>query len=583
MKVFLNLSWFFKQEKRAYIIGIIMLFGVALLELVAPKVLGIVVDEINNGTLTSEKLLKWVILLVVVGITMYILRYLWRIMIFGSSLKLARQLRKSLYEHFTKMSPTFYQSRRTGDLMAHATNDIQAIQQTAGSGVLTLVDSLAVGGCVLVAMGFTISWKLTLLSLIPMPIVAISTNYYGTLLHRRFHKAQQSFSEINDKVQESMSGMKVIRSLGQEKEDLQAFRKKSEDVVHKNILVARIDSLFDPTIALIVGFSFLIAVCYGSLLVVRGELTVGELVTFTTYLGTLVWPMLAFGWLFNIMERGRASYDRVEKILSQTSDVVNRENAIHTIASGDVSFAVDSFSYKKNELLNLKDIYFNLRKGETLGIVGRTGAGKTTLLKCLIREYDHFNGELKVGERDIRDLTLHGVRSAISYVPQDHFLFSASIGENIAFGKADATYKEITRAAEIACIHNDIIQFPEGYDTVVGERGVSLSGGQKQRISIARALLTNAEILILDDCLSAVDAKTEETILTALKRERAEKTTIITAHRLSAIQHANLILVIDEGMVVQRGTHEQLMNENGWYKEMYESQQLEALVEKGGV
>ncbi|PFC13199.1 ABC transporter ATP-binding protein [Bacillus cereus] len=583
MKVFINLAWFFKQEKRAYIIGIIMLFGVALLELVAPKVLGIVVDEINNGTLTSEKLLKWVILLVVVGITMYILRYLWRIMIFGSSLKLARQLRKNLYEHFTKMSPSFYQSRRTGDLMAHATNDIQAIQQTAGSGVLTLVDSLAVGGCVLVAMGFTISWKLTLLSLIPMPIVAISTNYYGTLLHKRFHKAQQSFSEINDKVQESMSGMKVIRSLGQEKEDLQAFRKKSEDVVHKNMLVARIDSLFDPTISLIVGFSFLIAVCYGSVLVVRGELTVGDLVTFTTYLGTLVWPMLAFGWLFNIMERGRASYDRVEKILSQTSDVVNREDAVHKVASGDVTFAVDSFSYKKNELLQLIDVHFDLKKGETLGVVGRTGAGKTTLLKCLIREYDHFNGELKVGERDIRDVTLYGVRSAISYVPQDHFLFSASIGENIAFGKADATYNEIIRAAEIACIHNDILQFSEGYETVVGERGVSLSGGQKQRISIARALLTNAEILILDDCLSAVDAKTEETILNALKRERAGKTTIITAHRLSAIQHANLILVVDEGRIVQRGTHEQLMKENGWYKEMYESQQLEALVEKGGV
>ncbi|PEJ42050.1 ABC transporter ATP-binding protein [Bacillus wiedmannii] len=583
MKVFINLAWFFKQEKRAYIIGIIMLFGVALLELVAPKVLGIVVDEINNGTLTSEKLLKWVILLVVVGITMYILRYLWRIMIFGPSLKLARQLRKNLYEHFTRMSPSFYQSRRTGDLMAHATNDIQAIQQTAGSGVLTLVDSLAVGGCVLVAMGFTISWKLTLLSLIPMPIVAISTNYYGTLLHKRFHKAQQSFSEINDKVQESMSGMKVIRSLGQEKEDLQAFRKKSEDVVHKNMLVARIDSLFDPTISLIVGFSFLIAVCYGSVLVVRGELTVGDLVTFTTYLGTLVWPMLAFGWLFNIMERGRASYDRVEKILSQKSDVVNREDAVHKVASGDVTFAVDSFSYKKNELLQLIDVHFDLKKGETLGVVGRTGAGKTTLLKCLIREYDHFSGELKVGERDIRDVTLYGVRSAISYVPQDHFLFSASIGENIAFGKADATYNEITRAAEIACIHNDILQFSEGYETVVGERGVSLSGGQKQRISIARALLTNAEILILDDCLSAVDAKTEETILNALKRERAGKTTIITAHRLSAIQHANLILVVDEGRIVQRGTHEQLMKENGWYKEMYESQQLEALVEKGGV
>ncbi|MFJ8530012.1 ABC transporter transmembrane domain-containing protein [Bacillus sp. NPDC094106] len=583
MKVFFNLAWFFKQEKRAYITGIILLFGVALLELVAPKVIGIVVDEINNQTLTSEKLLKWVVLLVAVGITMYILRYIWRIMIFGSSLKLARQLRKKLYEHFTNMSPSFYQSHRTGDLMAHATNDIQAIQQTAGSGVLTLVDSLAVGGCVLVAMGFTISWKLTLVSLIPMPIVAISTNYYGTLLHRRFHKAQQAFSEINDKVQESMSGMKVIRSLGQEKEDLQAFRKKSEDVVHKNMLVARIDSLFDPTIALIVGFSFLIAVCYGSFLVVRGELTVGELITFTTYLGTLVWPMLAFGWLFNIMERGRASYDRVGKILSQTSDVVNKEDAIHNVASGDISFAIDTFSYKKNETLHLADIYFSLKKGETLGVVGRTGAGKTTLLKCLIREYDHFNGGLKVGNQDIRDMTLHGIRSAISYVPQDHFLFSASIGENIAFGKVDATYKEITRAADIACIHDDIVQFPEGYDTVVGERGVSLSGGQKQRISIARALLTDAEILILDDCLSAVDAKTEETILTALKRERAQKTTIITAHRLSAIQHANLILVVDEGKIVQRGTHEQLMEQNGWYKEMYESQQLEELVEKGGI
>ncbi|WP_242143463.1 MULTISPECIES: ABC transporter transmembrane domain-containing protein [unclassified Bacillus cereus group] len=583
MKVFFKLAWFFKQEKRAYITGIILLFGVALLELVAPKVIGIIVDEINNQTLTAEKLLQWVGLLIVVGITMYILRYIWRIMIFGSSLKLARQLRSRLYEHFTNMSPSFYQSHRTGDLMAHATNDIQAIQQTAGSGVLTLVDSLAVGGCVLMAMGFTISWKLTLISLLPMPIVAISTNYYGTLLHRRFHKAQQAFSEINDKVQESMSGMKVIRSLGQEKEDLQAFRKKSEDVVYKNMLVARIDSLFDPTIALIVGFSFLIAVCYGSLLVVRGELTVGGLITFTTYLGTLVWPMLAFGWLFNIMERGRASYDRVEKILSQTSDVVNKEDAIQRVASGDVSFAIDTFSYKKNEMLNLKDIHFELKRGETLGIVGRTGAGKTTLLKCLIREYDHFNGELKIGNQDIRDMTLHSVRAAISYVPQDHFLFSASIGENIAFGKTNASYKEIARAAEIACIHDDIVQFPEGYDTVVGERGVSLSGGQKQRISIARALLTDAEILILDDCLSAVDAKTEETILTALKRERAQKTTIITAHRLSAIQHADLILVIEEGKIVERGTHEQLMKQTGWYKEMYESQQLEALVEKGGI
>ncbi|MEH7464836.1 ABC transporter transmembrane domain-containing protein [Bacillus thuringiensis] len=583
MKVFLDLAWFFKQEKRAYIMGSFFLLGVALLELVPPKIIGIIVDEISNHSLTTQKLLQWAVILVGAGVMVYILRYAWRMMIFGSSLKLARQLRRKLYEHFTNMSPSFYQKHRTGDLMAHATNDIQAVQQTAGSGVLTLVDSLTVGGCVLFAMGFTISWKLTLLSLIPMPIVAITTNYYGTLLHRRFHKAQQAFSEINDKVQESMGGMKVIRSLGQEKEDLQSFRNKSEEVVQKNILVARIDSLFDPTISLIVGFSFLIAVCYGSVLVVRGELTIGDLITFTTYLGTLVWPMLAFGWLFNIMERGRASYDRIQRLFMQVSDVENREGASEEVASGDIKFDIDTFSYKKNEVINLQDIHFSLRKGETLGIVGRTGAGKTTLLKCLIREYDHFDGNIRVGENDIRDLTLHAIRSSISYVPQDHFLFSASIGENIAFGKPSATYKNIAHAATIACIHEDITKFPEGYETVVGERGVSLSGGQKQRISIARALLTNAEILILDDCLSAVDAKTEETILTALKHERQNKTTIITAHRLSAIQHANLILVIDDGKIVQRGKHESLMQQDGWYKDMYESQQLEALVEKGGV
>ncbi|MCP8969104.1 ABC transporter transmembrane domain-containing protein [Ectobacillus ponti] len=583
MKVFLDLAWFFKQERRSYLFGTLLLIGVALLELVPPKVMGIIVDEIGGGRLTAGKLLSWIGLLAAVGLTMYGLRYLWRIMIFGSALKLARQLRTRLYHHFTEMSPSFYQKHRTGDLMAHATNDIQAIQQTAGSGVLTLVDSLAVGGAVLITMSATISWKLTLFSLLPMPIMAISTSYYGTLLHRRFHKAQQAFSEINDKVQESMSGMKVIRSFGQEQEDLQAFRQKSEEVVEKNMRVARIDSLFDPTISLIVGFSFLIAVCYGSVLVVNGELTIGQLVTFTTYLGTLIWPMLAFGWLFNIMERGRASYDRVSRLLAQASEVRDAGEANAEAVTGEISYKIKRFSYQRNDVSNLQDIVFTLPQGGTLGIVGRTGAGKTTLLKMLIREFDHFDGTLQIGGRDIRESTLYALRSAISYVPQDHFLFSATIADNIAFGRPEAGYQDVIRAAKIACIHDDIATFPEGYETIVGERGVSLSGGQKQRVSIARAVLTDAEILILDDCLSAVDAKTEEQILSSLKRERNNKTTIITAHRLSAIQHADLILVLEDGGIAQRGTHEQLMREEGWYQDMFERQQLESLVEQGGM
>ncbi len=577
MKIFLDLAWFFKQEKRSYITGILLLLAVAILELVPPKVIGIVIDEVGTNTITKESLLKWCLILTIAGLTMYGLRYLWRIMIFGSSLKLARQLRTRLYEHFTSMSPAFYQKYRTGDLMAHATNDIQAVQQTAGAGVLTLVDSLAVGGAVLITMAVTISWKLTVLSLLPMPFLVLSTNYYGTLLHKRFHKAQQAFSEINDKVQESMSGMKVIRSLGQEKEDLKSFREQSEDVVQKNVLVARIDSLFDPTISLIVGFSFMIAVGYGSVLVVNKELTVGQLVTFTTYLGTLIWPMLAFGWLFNIVERGRASYDRVSRLLDEKPSVI--DGKLDIVPSGEIEYRIERFSYQQNDVTDLQDICITLPKGQTLGIVGRTGSGKTTLLKCLIREYDHIDGRITIAGQDIRDFSLHGLRSAISYVPQDHFLFSATLSDNIAFGKPEAAYKEIAHAATVACIHSDILAFPDGYETVVGERGVSLSGGQKQRISIARALLTNAEILILDDCLSAVDAKTEEQILTALKEERCNKTTIITAHRLSAIQHADHIIVMEKGRIVQRGVHEELMQEDGWYKEMYEKQQLESLVE----
>lgn len=582
MKVFLDLMWFFKQEKKAYLLGVFLLCLVALLELVPPKVIGIIVDAIKNGELSAQQLAMWMGLLAAVAFIIYVFRYLWRVMIFGSAAKLSKLLRNQLYRQFTAMSPSFYQRRRIGDLMAHATNDLQAIQQTAGAGVLTLVDSLAVGGFVIITMATTISWKLTLISLIPMPIMALLTNYYGTLLHKRFHLAQEAFSSLNDKTQESIAGIKVIKTFGQEKEDIEAFRKQSEDVVQKNVAVAKIDSLFDPTISIIVGISFFLAIVFGGRFVIQGELTIGELVSFTTYLGLLIWPMLAFGWLFNIVERGRASYDRVFQLLKEKPDVEERKEAVSTVPTGDIEYNLQFFTYPNEKQPVLQDIKFTLKKGETLGVVGKTGAGKTSLIKALLREFPGMKGNIYFGGRSITEYQLNALRKAFGYVPQDHFLFSATIRENIAFAKPHASQEEIEHAARLAQIHEDILQFPDGYDTVVGERGVSLSGGQKQRISIARALLLDPEVLILDDSLSAVDAKTEERILQSLKENRTGKTTIITSHRLSAIQHANLILVLEGGKIVERGKHEELLENGGWYKNMFIRQQLEDLVEHGG-
>lgn len=582
MKIFLDLGWFFKQEKKAYISGTFLLLLVALLQLVPPKVIGIIADQIKEGTMTKGMLIEWMGVLVFVALAMYVLRYYWRIMIFGSSVKLSKILRNRLYHHFTNLSPSFYQKSRIGDLMAHATNDLQAIQQTAGAGVLTFVDSLSTGGFVIITMAFTISWKLTLICLIPMPFMAMLTSWFGTMLHRTFHKAQEAFSSLNDKTQESITGIKVIKTFGQEQEDIEDFRKQSEDVVQKNIVVAKIDSLYDPTISIIVGISFFLSIVFGAKYVLANELTIGELISFTTYLGLLIWPMLAFGWLFNIVERGRASYDRVDALLKEKVDIRDNEKAIDVVPSGDIQYEIAEFTYPGDTKPLLKNISFLLKTGQTLGVVGKTGSGKTTLLKLLIREFEGYKGEILFDGKTLQEYKLEKLREAIGYVPQDHFLFSATVAENIAFTNPSASLEEVEKAAKLASIHDDILQFTEGYQTIVGERGVSLSGGQKQRISIARALLMNPEVLVLDDSLSAVDAKTEEAILSALRENREGKTTIITSHRLSAIQHANLIIILEDGKIVERGTHDDLMAIEGWYQEMYLRQQLEDLVEQGG-
>ncbi|MGD9677454.1 MAG: ABC transporter transmembrane domain-containing protein [Vulcanibacillus sp.] len=583
MSVFKDLLWFFKLERKSYIIGILVLIIVATIIIFPPYAVGIVVDHIIDGTLTETILLNWILLIMLSAILLYILRYVWRIMIYSAAARLSRILRNKLYKHFTEQSPSFYNQQRIGDLMAHATNDIQAVEVTAGDGILTLIDSITLGSIVIILMSTTISWELTLICLLPMPFMALTTSYYGNLIHKRFYKAQAAFSNLNDKVQESISGMRVIKSFGKESSEQNDFSLKSIDTVNKNIAVAKVDALFDPTITFIVGISYFLAIGFGARYVVLDELTIGKLTTFVMYLGKLIWPMLAFGYLFNIVERGRASYDRINILLNTKPEIINKESALEDIPKGNIKFEINSFTYPGKTYPTIKNINFTINKGQTLGIIGKTGSGKTTLLRLLLREFDLDDGQISIGDKSIYDYTLNSLRSAMSYVPQEHFLFSTTVAENIAFAKPSASLEEIQSVAKLADVHTDIINFNNGYGTIIGERGTTLSGGQKQRISIARAFLINSDILILDDALSAVDAKTEETILLELQKNRLNKTTLIATHRISSIQHADLIIVLDNGEIVDSGTHEELIRNDNWYKEIFRRQQLENLVELGGV
>jgi len=410
--------------------------------------------------------------------------------------------------------------------------------------------------------------------------MAVLITIYGKKIHERFIKAQDSFGNLNDRVLESVAGVRVIRAYVQERADEKLFSDMTEDVFKKNMDVVKIDSLFDPTIKILTGVSYLIGLGYGAYLVFHQQITLGDLVSFNVYLGMMIWPMFAIGELMNLMKRGSASLDRVEETLNQKEDVLNPEVPSLVDIPESIQFEQYTFQYPSSNTPNLSNLRLSFKRGQTLGIVGKTGSGKTTFVKQLLREYKEGTGGFSISDVEIAKQTKEQVRNWIGYVPQDHVLFSRTIKENILFGHPDATEDDMEKAIDLASFRKDLELLPEGLQTLVGEKGVSLSGGQKQRISIARALIKNPEILILDDSLSAVDAKTETRIIENIQRERSGKTTIITTHRLSAVEHADWIIVLDDGAIVEEGTHEQLIRQDGWYHEQFLRQQMEETKEE---
>lgn len=571
--VLFKLSWFFKQEKKRYSIAVLLLLIANVVEILPPWLIGKTIDAITLGSLTTARFYEIITAFVALIIIGYLINYAWRFLLFNGSQLLESLMRRKLMAKFLSMSPGYYEKNRTGDLMARATNDLSAIRQTVGFGILTLIDSTTYLVTIILMMGFAISWKLTLFAMLPLPLLAIIEQRLGKMIHKRYTISQDAFGDMNDDVLESIEGIRVTRAFAQEDNLNRRFSRMTTDVVDKFMAVEKLDALFKPLTIIVTMISFIIALGYGSVLVNRGEISIGDLIAFNVYLNMMVWPMFAIGLLFNIMQRGNASLDRVMEVL-ETDDVM--ADSVDSLVAPDhhVSFDAVHFQYPSSEQVNLKAVNIELGVGETLGIVGPTGSGKTTLIRQILKEYPVGEGLITLGGVHIGQLTKRQVREKIGYVSQENILFSRSVRDNILFGRPDASEEEIARAIELASFTEDVKRLPQGLDTLVGEKGIAISGGQKQRISIARAMIKNPDILILDDSLSAVDAKTETAIIEHIQQSRRGKTTIISTHRLSAVQHADLIVVLDNGEIIQQGTHASLIRQPGWYLEQFNRQQL---------
>lgn len=572
--IFKKLDWFFKAQWKRYTIAIVLLVISSILEVVPPKLIGDTIDAIHRRELTSELLWQYTAILVIITLVGYVTNYIWQYQLFGGSNSLQYQLRQHLIRKLLRMSPPFYERNRTGDLMARSTNDLNAVSETAGYGIMTMLDSSFYLIMLILMMGFGVSWQLTLVAILPLPFLAYAMQIIGQKIHERFVEAQAVFGDMNDRVLEGIEGVRVVRAYVQERAMEEQFGRMTQEVYDKNMRVERIDALFAPISKMLTALSYMLGLGYGAYLVSKGAITVGELVTFNVYLGMIVWPMMAIGEMINVMQRGNASADRVRETLAEQEDVKDPEKPVKMDEPHNIVFDSVNFTYPTAKQMNLIDIDLQLARGETLGIVGKTGSGKTTIIKQLLRQYPIGEGNVALSDTKIELQSKEQVRKWIGYVPQEHILFSRTVRENILFGKPQATEEELWDAIRMANFEADLQRLPQGLETMVGEKGISLSGGQKQRLSIARALIRNPEILILDDSLSAVDAKTESTIIRNIQALRHDKTTLIVTHRLSAVMHANRIIVLEDGRVIEEGTHDELVRLGGWYSEQFALQQM---------
>ena len=573
MKLLWKMRFILRDYWKQYLLAFISLQTVAIINQLPPWFIGRVVDEISTDGLTRHELMLSLGGIIVVAIAIYVLRYVWRSLLYGASIDLVRSQRDRLFAHFTRMSPDFYQRHTTGDLMAHATNDLNAVEESAGGGIMTLVDSFIAGFTVLAAMVFAVSGKLTLMVLIPFPILIWATSHYGTMMHKTFGDAQASFSNLNEEARETVTGIRAVRAHQLHERQEQRFHELSRDTVTANRKVARIESLFGPSINLFFGLSFVIALMGGAWLIQQGEMTIGLLTSFTLYLGQLLGPMMQFGWQFSVFQRGNASWGRLESLFNQKPTVVDTPDAVAAPEKHDLSFDIGSFSYPEAKTTALSNIHFEAPAGSFIGITGRTGGGKSSLFRLLLREFNLESGSsIKLGNIPIDQIKLKDLRRQMAWVPQEPMLFSGTIAENIAMSNPDASQEAIEHAAKLAAIDEEIRAFKDGYNTMLGENGINLSGGQKQRVAFARALLTDAKILLLDDSFSALDMKTEATILKNLAKFRHQKTIVLITQRLPELISADHILVIDNGTVQEQGNHDTLLTNADWYARIFKQQ-----------